>query len=167
MSLEKIGKVRKVAKIGTLTEMPGERAVSFGRITVRPEMPGAKVDPLEAAAMQGVDGSLPERIVWRWLETERLLYTPQTQELGDRSAHGATVDFEVFGLALMPVAIRVQGMYWHGSAFPGRQAVDDEQAGRLRAQGFIVCDLHEPDIYAAVLADRLTDYIMAEIDAAA
>jgi len=115
--------------------------------------------------MQGVDGSLPERIVWRWLEDRRLLYQPQTQELGDRSAHGATVDFKVFDLAAMPVVIRVQGEYWHGPAFPGRRAVDDEQAARLRAEGLIVCDLQEQDIYAAVQADRLTAYIMAEIGA--
>ena len=161
-----IGKVRKIAKIGTLTEPTRERAPSFGKITVRPGTPGAKTDPLEAAAVQGVAATLPERIVWKWLDSQRLMYEPQQAELGDRSAHGATVDFEVFDLAALPVVIRVQGSYWHGPAFPGRRAVDDEQAQRLRMEGLIVADLWEQDIYDAVLADRLTPYIMGEIGAA-
>ena len=158
--------VRKIPRIGPLGQEKPERAPSFGKIAVRPGVPGAKVDPLEAAARQGVDGTLPERIIWKFLEDSRMLYTPQTQELGDRSAHGTTADFEIMGIAAMPVIVRIMGTYWHSAAFLGRSSNDDEQAARLRAAGYIVIDLEEDSIYSAVLNDRLGDFVMGAINAA-
>lgn len=62
-----------------------------------------------------------------------------------------------------PVAIRVQGGYWHGPTFHERTIEDQQQADRLRAQGYIVLDLWEQDIYDAVRFDRLDAYIRNEL----
>lgn len=133
-------------------------------ITLEPEVPGEKVDPLEAAAAQGVMGSLPERIIRKWLEGSGYLYQVQVGEGGGaRQLGGMTLDFVVYGIAAFPVALRVQGTYWH--RLGERTALDDEQAGRLRLRGYIVVDLSEQDIYRAVLGHRLDRYVKSRITA--
>lgn len=117
-------------------------------------------DPLEAAAVQGVVASLPERIVWKWLAKHNHVFTTQKAELGGvRTVGGTTADFVVYTFGPQVVVLRIQGEYWHGPEFPRARAHDDEQAGRLRAQGYLVVDLQEAAIYEAVLTGRLTRYI--------
>ena len=123
-------------------------------------------DPLEAAALQGATGTLPERIVQRWLESAGHLYQAEHWEMGGRLVlGGAVVDFVVYDLAPQPVVLRVMGEYWHGE-LPGRQARDDEQAQRLRRMGYLVVDLWESAIYAAALAGRVGSYVLGEVDRA-
>ena len=166
MKIRGFGKVRKVAKIADLweiSELEG-RAPAQARIVTRPGVPGRTEDVLEKRALQGVVGSLPERIVWKWLEQAGHVYEAQRTELGGRMvAGGAVVDFFVYDLAGTVVVLRVQGDYWHGVQNPKRQARDDEQAGRLRAQGYAVVDLWESDIYEAARLDRVGRYVLAEV----
>ena len=164
------GKITKIAKIADLDEMPpAPKSVKKERIAVSPRGSvrwGKAEDPLEKAALQGVPGTLPERIVWAWLIKEDHSFTAQRAEMGGRQVvGGAVVDFLVYSMAAMPVAMRVQGDYWHGPKFPKRQARDDEQYYRLTEQGYLVVDLWEKDIYDAVRNKRLTDYIMGEVGA--
>lgn len=159
-----IGKVRKIPALG---DIPRTRRATLERIPVHPRGPlrfGAKEDKLEKAALQGVPGTLPERIVWKWLIDEDYTFIGQRTEYGGRLVSGgAVIDFLVYDLAGKPVALRVQGDYWHGPKFPQRQARDDEQFYRLTARGYLVVDLWESDIYEAVEKDRLTPYIMGEV----
>jgi len=121
-------------------------------------------DKLEQKAKQGVIGTLPERIIWAWLERRGLSFAPQVSMMGGvGEVGGARVDFIVYGLMGQPVALRVMGGYWHGAAFPERQRIDEEQAQRLRANGYQVVDLLEGEIYEAAEYNRLTAYIEGEI----
>jgi hypothetical protein len=139
------------------------RRIKPRRITLQPEVPGEKKDPLEAAALQGAPGTLPERIVQKFLENEGLLYQRQAAEFGgSRQLGGQTLDFVVYGLAAFPVVLRVQGQYWHGP-LSDRMSLDDEQAGRLRLQGYLVVDLFEQEIYRAVLNHNLRRFILGRV----
>lgn len=162
--------MNKIAGIQRIDDLPdlSKRQQGISAITLRPETPGAQTETqreeLEKAAKQGVDASLPERIIWKWLETQRLAFAPQYVEMGGRlTVGGAVVDFLVWGLSGQPVAIRVQGGYWHGPTFHERTIEDRIQADRLRGQGYLVLDLWEQDIYDAVLFDRLDAYIRNEL----
>ena len=171
-----IGKIAGIQGLGELAEIEGipgiwdtpkkPRAIKAERIPVRPRVldRGAQADLLEEAALQGVFGTLPERIVWKWLIDRQYRFIVQRAEFGGALVlGGAVVDFVVYDLAGQPVALRVMGDYWHGPKFPGRQARDDEHYQRLTAMGYLVVDLWEGDIYNAVLAERLTAYIMGEV----
>lgn len=167
-----MGKMPGMGTLGGLGELPGleegrprRAAPPSARISLQPEVVGGGgEDPLEKAAMQGVDGSLPERIVWKYLATRGHLFTAQSAAMGGRlTVGGAVVDFLVYDLGARPVAMRVQGDYWHGPARPDQQARDDAQASRLRGQGYVVADLWESDIYQAVRFDRLGAYIREEV----
>ena len=161
MTIEKFGKVRKVAKIG---ELPAVRTMGRQGIGVKKQVPGRVEDPVEKAALQGVPGTLPERIVWKWLEDEDRLYETQLAELGGRFwVGGAVVDFVVYDLGERPVALRVQGDYWHGPGQGERQARDDEQAVRLAGLGYVGGDLWEGELYEAARYDRVGRYIEGEI----
>ena len=161
MGIEKFGKVVKIRKVG---EFPTVRKMGTGGIPLRKRVPGKVEDPLEKAALQGVPGTLPERIVWKWLDDEGRLYEAQYAELGGRwYAGGAVVDFVLYDLGERPVALRVQGDYWHGMGFPDRQARDDEQAMRLAAVGYVVVDLWEGELYEAARHERVGRYITDEI----
>jgi G:T-mismatch repair DNA endonuclease (very short patch repair protein) len=132
-------------------------------IVLEPDVPGEAPNILEDAALQGVMGSLPERIIWKWLQGQGYLFRVQQAEFGGRGQlGGVALDFVVFGMAAMPVALRVQGAYWHGPT-SDRKALDDEQAGRLRMAGYLVVDLWEQDIYTAVRGHRLTAYVMERV----
>lgn len=163
--LPSLGKLPKLPKLPSLRQkIRRPRLPSMEDITERAEVPGTREDPLEKGAMQGVEGSLPERIIWRWLERERYTYWVQYIVGGGRGfLGGMNVDFIVLGLAAQPVALRVQGEYWHGPLHPDRQAIDDEQAARLRADGYLVCDLWEDEIYNAYSHGWLTDYILSKV----
>ena len=165
----KIGSIGDLAKIPKLSDKPPRpRTIKAEPITVRhrPIRRGSDEDKLEKAALQGVPGTLPERIVWKWLVDEDYRFITQGAEFGGRMViGGAVVDFVVYDIAGRPVALRVMGDYWHGPKFPDRQARDDEHYHRLTAMGYLVVDLWEKDIYEAVRRDRLTAYIMGEIEA--
>lgn len=162
----KIGGFGKIREIGERPRRP--RTVKADRIVVRPRpiRTAPKENKLEKAALQGVPGTLPERIVWKWLEDNGYRYITQGAEFGGRLIlGGAVVDFLVYDLAGRVTCLRVMGDYWHGPEFPGRKARDDEQFARLTARGYLVVDLWESDIYQAVEQDRLNAYILEEVRA--
>ena len=156
--------IRKIAALGKLGDKTkGIESVPSIDITV-PEPIGQAEDPLQKAAAQNAVGTLPERIVWKWLEDEHLVFRPQMNFYGGRALRGgAVVDFLVWGLAAVPVVLRIQGAYWHGPLRAGQSATDDQQAIRLRRDGYLVVDLGEDEIYAAVQWDRLGAYIRGEL----
>jgi G:T-mismatch repair DNA endonuclease (very short patch repair protein) len=158
-----LGKIKGIPSIWDVPKRP--KRITAERIPLRPRIldRGAEQDKLEAAALQGVLGTLPERIVWKWLvDHQHRFIVQQTEFGGPLVIGGAVVDFVVYDLG-RPVALRVQGTYWHGPQFPQRQARDDEQFARLTAMGYHVVDAWEQDIYNAVLNDALTAYIMGEV----
>lgn len=163
----KIDGIGKVGKIPALSDMPRTRRATIERIPARPRGAvryGAGEDKLEKAALQGVPGTLPERIVWKWLIDQDYSFVGQYAESGGNLVvGGSVVDFVVYDIAGKPTALRVMGDYWHGPKFPTRQARDDEQFYRLVSMGYVVVDLWESDIYQAVEHDRLTAYIMGEV----
>jgi len=153
-----------LGKLPELGEMKPERLPAIEPIVVKPQPPGEAPDVLEKAALQGVTASLPERIIWKWLLGQPVTFERQVYVLGGRQAGGAVLDFVVQGwLPAKPVAIRVQGDYWHSADLPGRPHRDDEQAGRLREIGYHVVDLLEADIYSAVQFDTLGDYVLGRV----
>lgn len=97
-------------------------------------------------------GTLPERIIWRWLEYREYAFTTQYTV----GAAGARLDFLVFIGAPPGVAVRVQGSYWHSMS--ERVKSDAVQYLRLLAKGFRVVDLDELEIYNAVLNGNLYDW---------
>lgn len=132
-------------------------------ITRTPQGTAPAEDPLEKAAAQGVPGTLPERIVQKWLSDNGYSYTTQNSAFGGaRMLGGMTLDFVVYGVAGFPVVLRVQGAWWHGPE-SSRQHLDDEQSARLRLSGYIVVDLWETDIYRAVKGEALSSYIKQRI----
>lgn len=159
-------KIRKVRSLPGLGEVGDRKPVQVD-IPIAPRVPvGREEDKLEKAAIQSPVGTLPERIVWKWLVDHDYQFEYQLAELGGRDVVGGSViDFVVYGLG-KPIVIRVQGDYWHGPKFPDRQARDDEQFYRLHARGYAVCDLWESDIYEAVENDRLTPYMEDNLFAA-
>lgn len=164
--IEKIGGISGIRKIAGVASPPRTRKAAVEPIPTFPRAAvwGREEDKLEKAAMQGVPGTLPERIIWKWLVDNDYTFTGQYAESGGNlTVGGSVVDFVVYDIAGRPVAIRVMGDYWHGPQFPWRQARDDEQYYRLVGMGYLVADLWEHDIYDAVLEDRLTAYIMGEI----
>lgn len=158
--------IRKVREVPSLADLP-ELGEAKARRPVQVEIPraprapvGRVEDKLEKAAVQSPVGTLPERIVWKWLLDHDYQFEYQLAELGGRDVVGGSViDFVVYGVGLKRIVIRVMGTYWHGPKFPERQARDDEQFIRLHALGYAVCDLWEHDIYDAVENDRLTPYM--------
>lgn len=166
--MTKIRGLSGIPEIRKLGEVARARGISQEPIPIAPRGSvrwGQKEDPLEKAAMQGVPGTLPERIVWKWLVDQDYSFIGQSSEFGGRlTVGGSVVDFLVYDIAGKPTALRVMGDYWHGPKFPDRQARDDEQYYRLTGSGYLVVDLWEHDIYNAVRRGRLTPYIMGEIE---
>jgi hypothetical protein len=166
VGLEKLGTLKKLGRLGK----PGNlRSVpkTPQRVTT-PTAQIAKVDPLEERAQQGVVGSLPERIIWKWLVGQRVPFEAQVGFFGGQQIKGgAIVDFFVWGLASRPVCLRIQGSYWHGPMRPDRASQDDYQATRLRERGYIVVDLWEPDVYSYALSGDLSELIRRKIQQAA
>lgn len=111
----------------------------------------SKQQRLESFALQSKDavGTLPERIVWQWLEHRKYQFLTQYIVSGG----GARLDFLVILGNPPGVAVRVMGNFWH--KMPKRIRSDAAQMLRLIAKGYRVVDLWELDIYAAVLAGNL------------
>lgn len=165
--IQKISGLGRVRKIPRLSEIPRARKAKAEPIPTHPRADywGVAEDKLEKAALQGVPGTLPERIIWKWLLANDYSFIGQYAESGGNLViGGAVIDFLVYDLAGLPAALRIMGDYWHGPDFPNRQARDDEQFYRLTAMGYLVVDLWEKDIYEAVEHDALTAYIMREVN---
>lgn len=113
---------------------------------------------LELAADPQLPGTLPERIVRKWLAQSGLqYYEQQIAEGGHLRIGGAVIDFIVYIGAPPGVACRIQGSYWH--LLPDRVAKDFVQANRLRAKGYRIFDAWEGDVYDAVLNGYLNSYL--------
>ena len=112
----------------------------------------------ELAADPQLPGTLPERIVRRWLMKSGLpYYEQQIAEGGHLRIGGAVVDFIVQIGRPPGIAVRVQGSYWH--KLPERVAKEFVQYNRLQAKGYRVADLWEGDVYLAVLGGYLNTYL--------
>jgi len=162
-----VGITGTIPKIGKIGEIAPVRKVS-AEVDL-PEGPHAneetEQEELERYAKQGLVGSLPERIVYKWLEDNHYLFDWQRSFSGGRVIKGGfVVDFIVWNLVEVPVAIRVQGTYWHGPTSPGNPGRDDEDAAVLRAQGYAVCDLWEEAIYRVAPTNGLRRLIMQELN---
>jgi hypothetical protein len=167
--MEEIGELKelpKMEKMGGLGRMP---RVDKGLIALKPKLlPGAVEDPLEKRAKQGVSGSLPERIIWLWLERAGYMFQTQVSLFGGRGIKGGMIiDFYVWNMAAKPVVIRVQGDYWHGYRRPSEMARDDEQTQKLRNYGYLPIDLWESDIYRYALMGELAKLIQRAMNRAA
>ena len=96
-----------------------------------------------------LDGTLPEIMVGLGLVLLGLTFESQTSAGGGRLYEGGSViDFKV-SLGAQPIAVRVQGDYWHTKG--DRESKDAVQFDRLHAEGFLVADVWEADIYEAWL----------------
>lgn len=161
-----MGGLKELGSLGRLTTL---RHLSEMRVTKpegvsRPEVPFGKGDPLEVHAAQNVMGTLPERIIWKWLLALRVPFEAQVRFFGGRQVKGGTVvDFVVWGISARPAVLRVQGEYWHGPAKPSEAANDDAQAVRLRELGYIVVDLWESDIYRTALLGDVGEFIRRQL----
>jgi hypothetical protein len=144
--------IKRMPRIGTLKPLP----LSTARIPLPRVAEQTRQELLERHAANVPGASLPERIIWKWLDDNQIVFTWQRSTDGGRLVRGGfVIDFLVFGLAPLPVAIRVQGEYWHGPRRPTMASTDDAAAARLRAQGYLVVDLWEEDIYQASLRNEI------------
>ena len=104
-----------------------------------------------------VDGTLPERMAAYALVKLGIAFTTQNWEGGGRLyLGGAVVDIKAF-IGATIVIIRVQGDYWH--SLKDRIYKDAVQYDRLVAQGYIVLDLWEHDLYQAWADGRLVKFV--------
>lgn len=137
-----------------------ERMVVKGDKNLVP-LPGSERERLEQKAAQGT-GTLPERIIQRWLETSGIPFFAQQIEFGGHMrVGGGVVDFVVSIGAPPGIVIRVQGSYWH--TLPDRVTKDYVQRERLIAKGYRIFDAWEHDIYDAVLGGYLGSYMMENL----
>lgn len=108
---------------------------------------------LEARAIQGIDGSLEERIVYAALVQHGFKpdvdFTFQSSEFGGRAVLGGLVAdflFEVPG-----VVLQVQS-YWH-TLTREIERRDDDQAALLQAMGYVVLELWPDVIHSQAALD--------------
>lgn len=137
-------------------------------------------DPREqyAVPLSEVQGTLPERIIYKALKDRRLIpgmFSFQSTLTGGRLHLGGLV--ADFLCERPPVVIRVQGSYWHGEfdrqtgnllhgdIVQGRK--DDEQGQILNSMGYAVIDIFEENCYDQYLLDsflkRWVDPLMTGI----
>lgn len=94
--------------------------------------------------------TLPEGILYAWLEKRRLNFVYQAEAFGGRAQYGGQVPD--FWLPELGVAINVNGDYWHGSLLRSRR--DAENKIRLmgsKIEGVrvtAVVDLWESTLYS-------------------
>jgi hypothetical protein len=119
---------------------------------------------LEKMAVQDT-GTLPERLVEKWLIHRQYPYQKQLSLLGGNlRVGGGVVDFLVSYGPPPGVAVRVQGDYWH--TLTPRIAKDRIQYQRLIAKGYIVLDLWEGELYTAALGGYLYGFCDKELQEA-
>lgn len=105
-------------------------------------------------------GSLPERIIEGWLLAHGYPYRREVWMLGGAILGGAKVDFVVWALAPgATLILRIMGTWIH----QGREFMDAHQLARLLDYGYKVVDLFDEALYEAVRADRLSEFIYAQI----
>lgn len=115
---------------------------------------------LEALCTHTYPGTLPERLAIQWAIEQELNFKVQKRFFASRTMwRSITVDIVVYmyRASPKPLAIRVQGNYWHRS--PGRAYEDDQQAARLTRAGYKVVDCWEVDIREAALHERMNTYM--------
>lgn len=116
------------------------------------------METLQAAALpiEGMpNASMPEMWVNKWLTENSIPFQAQASEFGGRLfAGGAVVDFIAY-YGTIPIALPVQGNYWHGVKFPETQARDNAQADQLRQKGYEVVWLWEETLREAILGNYL------------
>lgn len=138
------------------------------RRTLRDQADYNPKDPREqyAVPLSEVQGTLPERIVYKALKDRRLIpgiFDFQSTLTGGRLQLGGMV--ADFLCERPPLIIRVQGKFWHGEfdrqtgnlmhgdIVQGRK--DDEQGQILNSMGYAVVDFWEDDIYDQFILDHL------------
>lgn len=116
-------------------------------------------DRLEAYAAPTF-GSLPERIVERWLIDQGLDYEREIWTLGGAALGGARLDFVVYNLIPgQRLVIRTMGTWVHAS----RGLMDAHQLARLLGYGYAVVDIWDGALYDALQAGNLSAFMYREI----
>lgn len=96
-------------------------------------------------------GTVPELVVYDWLEQKKIPFAYQGEFGGGRSIHGGAVPDFVVNVGGRGLVLRVQGEYWH--TLPGQE--DRDLAQKLLMMGqyveglrvYAVVDVWENDLY--------------------
>ena len=107
-----------------------------------------------ALLRQGIQGTLPELVVYQWLTRRGYQFDFQTSLMGGRlELGGAVADFVIFDLDPGGIAVwRVQGEHWHAGN-RDKEEKDRAQRETLLRQSYmgqpvtVVIDLWEQDLY--------------------
>lgn len=147
----------KVPSLGQRLKMPTPP------VAKTPATPGE--DPLVLARIEmeasGIVATLPEWLVYRWLERHGFkanedFFFQSSMYGGTQQYMGVVADFVLPGMiGSQGLVFRVQGLHWH-YAKEEQKYHDLEQRLHLEADGWVVIDLDEDDVY-----ERL-EYIMPE-----
>uniref|UniRef100_A0A6H1ZQH4 DUF559 domain-containing protein n=1 Tax=viral metagenome TaxID=1070528 RepID=A0A6H1ZQH4_9ZZZZ len=116
------------------------------------------MDELEQRAAQGIEGTLPERIVYKALRTMNIAFNYKYGVLGTRQFRGGfEIDFEIMD-RYPPVALEVLGAYWHG---PAQQYKDMARALVIMGMGYRYEEITEDEIYtsSSFLEHRLQEML--------
>lgn len=146
-------------KLGTRSKQASlriPRSLNYQKIQAEFESAVLRLSKRDQARIP-VDGTLPERMVCYALVKLNMEFSTQNWKNGGRLfLGGAVVDVIVY-LGSIEIIIRVQGDYWH--SLPDRIYKDQVQYERLVAQGYIVLDLWEHDLYQAWADGRLVKFV--------
>ena len=112
---------------------------------------------LERRAVQGIVGSVHERILYKELQRRKIPFSFQASVQDGRLQLGGMV--ADFILLDRPVVIRVQGTHWHTGL--AMETKDERQRGILEAYGYYVLDIWDWEIEDPEL---LSDWLRRNID---
>lgn len=147
-----IGKIGKLKGLPNL-QRPSGKVSGFEPLDMADDLPEDLRDAAreigESAAREvnalrrrGIVGTLPELLAESWLIKRRYSYGRQV----DEPQAGARIDLVVTDIP--PIAIRIQGDYWHGIHHgQNKGPYDREQKHALTLLGYIVVDVWESHIY--------------------
>jgi len=103
-----------------------------------PEIGQSGAKEVLAMRNKGFTGTIPELLTMSWLDKKKISYAWQYPEL----TAGARIDFVVNQIP--PIAIRIQGEYWHRI---GIGTHDRDQKYALQMLGYTVVDVWERQVY--------------------
>lgn len=146
-----------IARLPTLPPLPrlGFTRRPEGPVALRPLTgPATVYDENTVPPMPGgLVATLPEWRVWYWLDKHHIEFDFQSSQMGGRRELGGLVIDFLLPTMVPPMALQVQGEYWHYST--GEQRMHDQQSkAQLEARGYQVIMVDESDVN-----ERL-DYIL-------
>jgi len=113
----------------------------------------------EQRAVQGIYGSLPERIMYKELERRRLDMSFQSSMLGGRQQLGGIV--ADFILPFYKIIIQIDGVLWHTGI--DAEARDAHQRLTLESMGYTVLRIWDWECYDKELFDRWCEQYLGEL----